>query len=177
MPNIENTVQQRLGIKWVDAKRLVLDATRNCEINDCSIIPADRNEEVIEEACEIFNDLDEAEQARMRKSLADEDSAAAAAATITTREEPAWKRKAREHAERREAAWRAKDVADANTEKVRERLREAGVPEEEVQSTKVTSIRLVEAQPRQEKRAGVTESTTGKGTVRIRTHTCICVIL
>lgn len=168
MSSVESTVQQRLGIKWVDAKRLVQDAARNCEINGLEST-RNREEEVIEEACELFEDLDDAEKARMRISspAVDNDSAAAAAGV-----EPAWKRKAREQAERREAEWQAKEAAAANNEKVREKLRAVGVPEEEIQGTKVTSIRKVEGPPPE-----TASIEPGKGIVYIRTHTCLCVIL
>ena len=62
---LESIVQKRLNIKWVDAKRLIDDALRNCEItnpNGSSEIPMNRQDEIIEEACEIFADLTTTEQ-------------------------------------------------------------------------------------------------------------------
>jgi hypothetical protein len=168
MPNIESTVQKKLGIKWVDTKRLVQQAAENCEIRNASDIPEDRVDEVTTEVYEIFEDLDEDEKASMR--LGSPDSTAAAADVAS---EPDWKRKAREQAERREAEWRAKENAVSNNAAVRDKLRSDGVAEEEVQGTKVISIRTVDDDTKKPD-SGTKEEE--KPIVRMTTHRCYCVI-
>lgn len=82
---VENLIQQRLGVKYTDAKKLLQEAQAS--------LPDDATEaEIIEEACEIFEDLEPHEQSAMLKSQATE--------------EPAWKKKAIAAAERREAEWK-----------------------------------------------------------------------
>jgi hypothetical protein len=160
MPNLENAVADKLGIKWVDAKRLVKQAILNVEIEG-PVVPVDREEEVLEEACEIFEDLEEHEKAAMRKPQSQSNNS----------EEPEWKQKAIENAQRREAEWRAKENAVANNEKVRDKLRDAGVDEGEVSGTRVTSIKKLPGGPPEE------SAETGKGVVRVRTHRVCCVIM
>lgn len=166
MTSVESTVQKKLGIKWVDAKNLVHQATVACEIS--SGIPSDRTEEVINEACEIFADLDEAEQKRMR--LPEPSNGG----TGGIGEESDWRQKAREQAERRDAEWQAKESAVANSAAVQDRLRNAGVAEEEVQGTRVVSIRKVGQETGPVDDEPPAEDKTP--TVRMRTHTCFCVI-
>jgi hypothetical protein len=167
MPNIESTIQKKLGIKWVDAKRLVQQAADNCEIRNASDIPEDRVDEVTTEAYEIFEDLDEEEKARMRLGSPD------SAAVTDDAPEPDWKRKAREQAERREAEWRGKENAVSNNAAVRDKLRSDGVAEEEVQGTKVISIRTVD-DGAQKPESGTKEEE--NPIVRMTTHRCYCVI-
>lgn len=161
MPNLETAVAEKLNIKWVDAKRLVTEAIVNVEIE--GEVPLDREEEVLEEACELFEDLEEHEKAAMRKPKGP--------AMNENGEEPEWKRKARENAERREAEWRAKENAVANNEKVREKLREKGVDESEIAGTIVTSVRKLPGGPPPE------EPARGNGVVRVTTHRVCCVIM
>lgn len=176
MPNIEDTVKQKLGIRWLDAKRLVQDAVRNCAIDmegpnyKKNSIPADREKEVIAEACELFEDLDEAEKDQMRKSRADEKNAIAADGVP----EPEWKRKAREHAERREAAWLAQQKGTQANATAREAL---AIPIEEEDATKVTSIRHVPPTAAETAAAAANNKERVERTGQVRTYICICLIL
>ena len=146
MTNLENAIKDKLGIRWVEAKKLLEKAKERCEI-DSPEVPVDRENEVLEEACELFGDIPKSEQDEMKQSESDD-----------------LKNKLMQQAQRREVEWREKEAAAASNEQVREKLRSEGVPEEEVGATRVTAVRKIE------------EPASGKGTVRIRRHTCLCVI-
>jgi hypothetical protein len=169
---LETIVQKRLNIKWVDAKHLVQDAIRNCDLESAlrhNKIPMDREDEIVEEVCEIFKDLDPDEQNRMRIN-----NNGSSSDTNANANEPEWKRKIREQAERREAEWRAQQSMQGNKEHVQTILRDHGVPEEEVQATTVKSIRKIETKP------PPPESSTkdsGKAPIEhVQSYTCYCVI-
>ena len=91
MGGLENLVKQKLDIKWIDARRLVQEAQVALGIAKRDV--GERQDEVLEEALEIFEDLPPEEQDEMR-----------APEEVT---EPEWKRKAREQAEKREQEWAA----------------------------------------------------------------------
>lgn len=150
MTSIESLVKQKLGIRYVDAKRLVEEATKVCEID--GPVPTSRTDEVVEEACELFGDLPASEQQQMRQQA---------------NEEPDWKRRAREQAERREAEFAAKQAAQTQTEDVRDKLRDQGASEEEINGTTVKVVRKLQEEPLRE----------GKGKVTVRRHTCYCSIM
>ena len=84
-------------------------------------------------------------------------------------EQPAWKMKAIRAAEKREAEFRAKQNAVAQSELVREQLRDDGVEEALVQNTKVTAIRkLDDQQPESDEER--------ESRAIVRKTTCYCVI-
>lgn len=152
MTNLADAVKKKLGIKWVDAKALVERAMESCEIQG-DTVPKNREDEVLEEAIELFEDLDEAEQERMRQEA---------------NEQPAWKVKALRAAEKREEEFRAKQAAVAQSEMVRDQLRDEGVEEAVVANTKVTAIRKLEEQPMSEEER--------ETRAVVRKTTCYCVI-
>ncbi len=172
---LESIVQKRLNIKWVHAKQLIRDASRNCEIiaddNSKSIaIILNRQDEIIEEACEIFSDLTTTEQDQMRlhhsketPSNDDEDS------------EPEWKRKARIQAERREAEWQLQQNIQQNQDKIQTLLKDNKqtiIPPDEIPLTTVKSIRALAHDP-------IPKESPAPDTVpivRVRTTTCYCTI-
>ena len=84
----ESVVQKELGIKYVDARKLVHEAQASLGIQGAA---GDREQEVIDEAIEIFEDLDAQEQDAMRVNSSGGDSE--------------WKQKAKAAAERREKEW------------------------------------------------------------------------
>lgn len=89
---LEGKVKEKLGIKWTAAKKIAQDAKGS--------LPAEAKiDEVLAEAELIFYNLPPAEQDEM---LVKPKGVAAAEAAEN---EPAWKKKAREQAERREAEW------------------------------------------------------------------------
>ena len=81
---IDDAIKQRLGIKYKCAKQLAEEAR-------AALGSEATEDEIIEEACEIFEDMEEDEQEEMR--------------VPATTEEPEWKRKAKEQAEKREQEW------------------------------------------------------------------------
>lgn len=149
---VESTVKTKLGIKFVDAKKLVELAKDACEIT--STVPPERFDEVIEEACELFADLPPTEQEEMK-----------AAASV----EPEWKRKAREACEKREAEFQSKLESEAQTEAIRAALRAKGASEEEINKTTVKTVRKID-----DGAVEVEEPRKGKKTVR--RHTCYCIV-
>jgi hypothetical protein len=80
---VDQLIKSRLGIRYADAKRLEQEARE-------SLGDGATPEELLEEAVELFEDLDESEKEIL---LAPENA------------ESDWKRKAREQAERREREW------------------------------------------------------------------------
>jgi hypothetical protein len=187
---LTEALADKLNLKWVAAKRLIADAKKNCEID--GEIPSYRNEEVMEEACELFKDLSKREQSSMLRSSSSSTSTSSdnmnkqqkqkQPHTPSQTPEPDWKRKAREHAERREAEWLSKKAAETQTEVVREKLRQSGVDEQEVASTRVTAIRKLTQPPSyqpktlQQPQHPQEQIPPPGGIVRVRTHTCFCVI-
>ena len=167
---LESIVQKRLNIKWVDAKRLIQDALRNCEVSssDNGGIPMHRQDEIIEEACEIFADLTMMEQDQMRQVHTENKSH-----NVKVNDEPEWKRKARIQAERREAEWQIQQNIQQNQDKIHMILKEKQsiIPENEIPLTTIKSIRIVEndlpkEQPPKE----------SVPIVRVKTTTCYCTI-
>ena len=150
-------LQKKLGIQWKGAVRLLDQAKANCEIPE-EETPFDREDEVLEEACELFADLSPSEQEALKVRDPSE-----------PQPEPEWKQKALRAAEKRQAEREAQAAAEAANEKVRQRLREQGVPDAE--NTKVVVIRKMAAP---ESAAG--EEKAGPKVTK-RTHTCVCTIL
>jgi hypothetical protein len=89
MPGLETAVQKRLNIKYVDAKQLVQEAKENLELPASPLSP-EQEDAVIQEACEIFEDMEPGEQDAMR--VHQKDSSV----------EPEWQRKAKAAAAKRE---------------------------------------------------------------------------
>ena len=156
-------LQKKLGIQWKCANQLLERAATNCDIiNDeenLGIIPPDREDEVLEEACELFAELSANEQEAMRVKDASE-----------PRPEPEWKMRAVRAAEKRQADAEAMAAAAAASEVVREKLREQGA--EHVDSTQVISIRKLPEQS-----AATSSTDNNKPKVTVRRHTCVCAIL
>jgi hypothetical protein len=98
--NAENAIKQRLNIKYVDAKKLLQEAKENLGIEGPI---GDREDEVIEEACEIFEDMEPEEQESMRN-------------TGSAGGEPEWKRKALAAAAKREQQWQHNNPNTGNNE-------------------------------------------------------------
>jgi hypothetical protein len=181
--HVESIVQKRLNIKWVDAKRLVRDAMHNCELlskqqqqHSNNEIPTHRQDEVIEEACEIFADLTSDEQDQMRLNTT----------TATTDNdiddtEPEWKRKARIQAERREAEWQVQQTVQQNQAHITTLLREkqSTIPEHEIPLTTIKSIRTIANDNNmghsihKQQQLPLQESAP---IVRVKTTTCYCII-
>lgn len=84
MSGIDENVKNKLNIKYKDAKKLVEEA-RDVLGSDAT------DDQIIQEACDIFEDMPKQEQEAME--------------TPIQSEEPEWKRKAKEQAARREAEW------------------------------------------------------------------------
>jgi len=157
-------LQKRLDIQWKGATTLLDQARTNCEIAPGDAVPADREDEVIEEACELFADLTAAEQEALKVRPG--------GGAIEHAPDPDWKTKALRLAEQREADLRAQQEAEAANEKVRERLREQGA--DHVENTKVIAVRKIESSTAGDGGDG------GQGTkpkVVVRRHTCVCNIL
>ena len=175
---LEGIVQKRLNIKWVDAKRLIDDALRNCEItnpNGSSEIPMNRQDEIIEEACEIFADLTTTEQEQMRLPNNDDTTFTSKRDGSTT--EPEWKRKARIQAERREAEWQLQQNIQQNQDKIQTLLKEKQniIPAEEIPLTTIKSIRVIDSDSHNNK---TMEQPPKESVPIVRIHrtTCYCII-
>lgn len=95
---LENKIKDKLGIRWVDARRFVQNAQAVLGIGDDEL--EDHEDEIMLESLKAFVSLSKEEQEAMRRKKAE------AAA------EPEWKRKAREQAERREREWEARAAAE-----------------------------------------------------------------
>lgn len=172
MPDLVQAVQQKWGLKYVDAKALVAEARAACEIdNNDDNVPTERHDEVVEEACEIFKDYAPEQQNRMKQQ-----QQPSAAATTTNDVVPAWKQKALAACQKLEQDFESKQSAAVATAELQQRLREEGnVPEDQIASTKVTHVRpLPEAAA-----AGAPPAAAAAGdqkNVTVRTYTCGCVI-
>lgn len=95
--SVEDVIKTRLGIKWSAAKELAAQAA--ADIKESTGQSDIEDDEIVEEACDIFEDLDEDEKEEMRLS----------AQPV----EPHWKRKAREQAEKREREFDREQQAQA----------------------------------------------------------------
>ena len=170
---LESIVQKRLNIKWVHAKQLIHDALRNCEIisdddSKSTTIPLSRQDEIIEEACEIFSDLTTTEQDQMRLQTTKETPS-----NDDQESEPEWKRKARIQAERREAEWQLQQNIHQNQDKIQTLLKDKQtiIPPDEIPLTTIKSIRALPRNGPKESPAPETVPI-----VRVRTTTCYCTI-
>ena len=171
---LESIVQTRLNIKWVHAKQLIHDALRNCEIisdddSKNTTIPLSRQDEIIEEACEIFSDLTTTEQDQMRLQTTKETTPS----NDDQESEPEWKRKARIQAERREAEWQLQQNIQQNQDKIQTLLKDKQtiIPPDEIPLTTIKSIRALPPNGPKESPAPETVPI-----VRVRTTTCYCTI-
>lgn len=154
MPDIVQSVQQKLGIKYVDAKALVAEAKEVCEVLEDG--DTERHDEVVEEACEMFYDYPVEKQNSMKQS-----------SSSTTETIPEWKKKAVAACQKLEQDYESRQAEALATENVQQQLRDEGVPEDQITATKVTTVRKLEEGP---------QETPGKGKLTVRTHTCACVI-
>jgi hypothetical protein len=178
MHQLESIVQKRLNIKWVDAKRLINDALKNCEISNntgSSGIPMNRQDEIIEEACEIYADLTVTEQDQMRLSNEKDDVASKSECPAN---EPEWKRKARIQAERREAEWQLQQNIQQNQEKIQTLLKEKQniISADEIPLTTIKSIRVIDNKDPASRTLKQQPTEEKAPIVRVRQTTCYCII-
>ena len=160
-----NALQKRLDIPWKGAVSLLEQAKTNCEITD-ETIPDSREDEVLEEACEIYADLTPAEQEALQVRPAADSSGI---------DHPDWKEKALRIAAQREADARARQEAEAANEAVRARLREQGeLDDAAVQNTRVIAIRKIECEQPMSVAGGGEERQHAR--VNMKTITCFCTI-
>lgn len=96
MASLETAVKDRLGIKWVDARDLVQQAKSNLGI--AGGVLKSEEDDVVDEAVQIFGKLPKAEQERMRKVSSGDD----------------WKEKAARQAEKRQQDIREENERAAN---------------------------------------------------------------
>jgi hypothetical protein len=94
----ENKIKDKLGIRWVDARRLVQDAQKQLSISDDQLI--ENEDEIMLAVLKSFVALPKEEQEALRRKK------------VEAAEEPEWKRKAREQAEKREREWEAQAAAE-----------------------------------------------------------------
>lgn len=99
---LENKIKDKLGIRWIDARKFAQDAQKTLNIGDDEL--ENYEAEMLLEALKAFVSLPKEEQESMRQKK------------VEASEEPQWKRKAREQAERREREWEAKVAAEKNAE-------------------------------------------------------------
>lgn len=99
---LENKIKDKLGIRWVDARKFAQNAQTTLGIGDDEL--EDHEDEILLEALKAFVSLPKEEQESMRKKKSE------------ASEEPEWKRKAREQAERREREWEAKAAAEKSAQ-------------------------------------------------------------
>ena len=124
MSTLENTVKDKLGIKWVCARDLVqqartkLDANRDDDDDDYSV----DEDEVLLETLKIFQALSNKEQEKMRVPEQ----------TL----EPDWKQKAKAQAERRERQWEEDEAARQAAIAREEAIARGEQVEDEVQGPK-----------------------------------------
>ena len=97
MPNLDDSLKKKLGIKWKDAKRLIEEAKESLGYEQ-GPWDEEQEEEILEEATFIFEDYTPEEQEAMKVPDAEK--------------EPDWKRKAREQAEKREREWEEQAAAE-----------------------------------------------------------------
>jgi hypothetical protein len=105
---MENTVKDKLGIKWVCARTIVNQALTELDMDDGDI--DEWEDEVLLQCLRIFQSLRSAEQDEMR--VTEQDGS-----------EPAWKKKARHQAEKRERQWEI-DAAEQKSKEKEEVARE-----------------------------------------------------
>jgi hypothetical protein len=155
---IQDQVKKKLNIKWVNARELTDEAIRVLHIDprDADTI-REREDDILEEACEIFEDLTPEEQNAMRiPESADGEEGSSSA--------PDWKKKAMATAAKREKEWadqvqRERDEADEKArraeheEKVkRGEILEDGYAPEEFHITRTVTksgITVVQKKPKQ----------------------------
>ena len=122
---LENQIKDKLQIKWVAARRLAQEGKDRLGISNSD----GREDEVLLEALKIFQGLSPSEQEEMKLSPGEVD-------------EPDWKRKAREQAEKREKEWdEAAAIAKAKRDeeaaaRARTEAVERGEPVEEISGPK-----------------------------------------
>ena len=155
-----NALQKRLDIQWKGAVGLLEQAKSNCEIADENV-PNCREDEVLDEACEIYADLTPSEQDALKVRPVD------------SSEIPDWKEKALRAAEKHETDARARQESEAANEAVRARLREQGeLDDAAVQNTRVIAIRKL--QSTQSPSSG---EDCKRAKVNKKTITCVCTIM
>jgi hypothetical protein len=94
----ENKIKDKLGIRWIDARRLVQDAQKQLNISDDQLV--ENEDEIMLAVLKSFVALPKEEQEALRRKK------------VEAAEEPEWKRKAREQAEKREREWEAQAAAE-----------------------------------------------------------------
>lgn len=166
--SVEGKVQHRLQIQYVYAQELVQEAQRRRENGTLSDEDDDFDDEVkdrdiVDIACDLFAALSAEEQARRKIGARDH-------------EEPEWKRKIREKAERQEAEWRAQQNLEQLQAQVQAKLREQGLPEPEVQATTIKSIRKIEGNDPPVETAVSPTKAKVQPIEHVRSYTCYCVI-
>lgn len=136
MPGIENTIKQKLRIKWIDARRLAQEAQVSLGIEGYA---GDREVEILEEAIRIFEALDQEEQEEMQISAKD-----------GLADDNEWKRKAQEAAERREREFHEREAQDIKLRKSRRKSGDSEVIEHEELmdgTSKVKRVRRLSSKP------------------------------
>jgi hypothetical protein len=133
---IQDQVKQKLGIKWVHARDLTNQAIAALHIdsNDRSIIE-ERNNDIIDEACELFADLSPAEQEKMKIPADDSnqsDFKKKAMATAAKREQE-WADQVEKERLAAEEVQRQKELQER---KDRGEIGEDGLPPEEFHITR-----------------------------------------
>jgi hypothetical protein len=118
---LENNIKDRLGIKWVDARRLREDAQDALGITISG--SEGREEDVLLEAQKRFESLSSAEQEERRVPEGGDD-------------EPEWNRKAREQAERREREWEEQANAVKKKQEREEAIARGEPVEDEIKGPK-----------------------------------------
>lgn len=163
--SLEDRVKKELGIKWVAAKQLIQQALDGLgdEVSD--------EDEIFDEVCDIFEDLppEEQEDMKLKKNIASD--------------EPDWKRKAREQAERREREFEERMANEAQKAEettagdidAREPATVTTIttPPRRKVKTEVTKIKYVDGKAIKE--VVIEEREVGEPT-KVTTYTC-CVIL
>lgn len=103
---LENKIKDKLGIRWVDARAFVQKAQDMLGIGDDEL--EEHEDEIMLESLKAFVALSDEEKQEMRRKKAE------------ATEEPDWKRKAREQAERREREWEERAAAEKLAQTVNE---------------------------------------------------------
>jgi hypothetical protein len=116
---LDNNIKDTLGIKWVDARRLRVDAQNALGLSGSE----GREEEILLEAQKKFESLSAADQETMRLPEGGDD-------------EPEWNRKAREQAERREREWEVQAASAKKKQEREEAIARGEFVEEEIKGPK-----------------------------------------
>jgi hypothetical protein len=109
---LHQKVQQRLNIKYVNAKQLTEQALHEFKSNP-DLVDLITDEDVVEEVVRIFNTLSKGQQNDMIMT-GNEDTNGGG----SNQPEPEWKRKARLAAEKREAEWQRQNGGENATSAV-----------------------------------------------------------